>query len=484
MYRKSSQGWLKHFDFILLDIICLQVAFILSYVFRFGTLNPYKVVLYRNFAIVILFISLSSIIFIETFKDVLKRDAWQELVATLKQSVMVLVISTFYLFAVKEGEDYSRAVTFLTCILYFVISYIVRLAWKSFFTNRRSTRGKRSLLIITQESMIENCLSNILEANYQGFRIAGMVIMDKDLKGKRYDNYIDVVANKMELIDYLSSEWIDEVLINVKDDSLIPKRLVEKICGMGIVLHTCIARERDRYGRKQFVETVGKYTVLTTSINYASTGKLVIKRIIDIIGGIVGCAITGVLFLIIAPVIMIQSPGPVFFSQVRVGKNGKKFKIYKFRTMYLDAEERKKELMEQNRIKDGLMFKIDFDPRIIGNKVLPDGTQKSGFMDMCRRMSIDEFPQFFNVLKGDMSLVGTRPPTEQEVQLYSPHHHARLAAKPGITGMWQVSGRSNITDFEEVVRLDRKYISEWSLRLDFIILFKTIAVVFKREGSM
>lgn len=150
----------------------------------------------------------------------------------------------------------------------------------------------------------------------------------------------------------------------------------------------------------------------------------------------------------------------------------------------MDAEERKKELMEQNRVKDGMMFKIDFDPRIIGNKVLPDGTQKSGFMDLVRRLSLDEFPQFLNVLKGDMSLVGTRPPTVDEYEKYQLHHHARLATKPGITGMWQVSGRSNITDFEEVVRLDTKYIQEWTYGLDIRILLRTVAVVLKREGSM
>lgn len=483
MYLKSSQGWLKHFDFILFDVIVLQLSFAIAYIARHGWSNPYETALYRQFAIATFLIGLMVSIFAEAYKDVLKRDSYQELFATIKQSILVLVFSILYFFATKEGEDYSRIVTFLTCAIYAILSFVVRVIWKKYLAKTKTTRGKRSLLILTQESQLDTCVKNILEANYQGFKIAGMVILDKDLKGEVYEG-IHVVANKMELIEYISKEWIDEVLINIKDDSLIPKRLHEKICGMGVVIHTCVARERDRYGRRQFIESIGNYTVLTTSINYASSSQLLLKRIVDIIGGIVGCIITGFLFLIVAPVIMIQSPGPVFFSQIRVGKNGRKFKLYKFRTMYLDAEERKKELMDQNRVKDGLMFKIEFDPRIIGNKVLPDGTQKTGFMDLARRLSIDEFPQFFNVLKGDMSLVGTRPPTEEEVLLYSPHHHARLAAKPGITGMWQVSGRSNITDFEEVVRLDRKYITEWSMKLDLIILLKTIAVVFKREGSM
>ena len=150
----------------------------------------------------------------------------------------------------------------------------------------------------------------------------------------------------------------------------------------------------------------------------------------------------------------------------------------------MDAEERKKELMAQNRVKDGMMFKLDWDPRIIGSKMLPDGTTKKGIGNIIRDWSLDEFPQFINVLKGDMSVVGTRPPTVDEWEKYELHHRVRLAMKPGVTGMWQVSGRSNITDFEEVVKLDTQYISQWNLGLDIKIIFKTVAVVFKKEGSM
>ena len=153
--------------------------------------------------------------------------------------------------------------------------------------------------------------------------------------------------------------------------------------------------------------------------------------------------------------------------------------MYKFRSMYMDAEERKKELMSQNKIKDGLMFKMDFDPRIIGSEKGPG----KGIGNFIRKYSIDEFPQFINVLKGDMSLVGTRPPTVDEWEKYELHHRARLAVKPGITGMWQVSGRSSITDFEEVVKLDTKYIINWSFALDLKILFKTVGSVIKKDGA-
>jgi lipopolysaccharide/colanic/teichoic acid biosynthesis glycosyltransferase len=253
---------------------------------------------------------------------------------------------------------------------------------------------------------------------------------------------------------------------------------------MGIVVHIGLFKMSHDTSRRQFVERMGNYTVLTTAITDVTPAQHLMKRGLDIIGGLIGCIFTCILFIFIAPAIYIKSPGPIFFKQVRVGINGKKFNMYKFRSMYLDAEKRKAELMAQNRIKDGMMFKLDADPRIIGCKVNPDGSFKKGIGNFIRDYSLDEFPQFFNVLKGDMSLVGTRPPTVDEWEKYELHHRARLAVKPGITGLWQVSGRSGILDFEEVVRLDTQYIADWSMENDIKILFKTIKVVFCKNGAM
>ena len=215
-------------------------------------------------------------------------------------------------------------------------------------------------------------------------------------------------------------------------------------------------------------------------MNYATDRQAFAKRALDILGGLVGCFLTGIIFIFVAPAIYISSPGPIFFSQTRIGQNGKTFKMYKFRSMYMDAEERKAELMAQNKVGDGMMFKMDFDPRIIGNKVLPNGKKKTGIGQFIRKTSLDEFPQFFNILVGDMSLVGTRPPTLDEWEKYEPHHRARMSFRPGLTGLWQVSGRSNITDFEEVVKLDTQYIGEWSVKGDISILFKTVMGVLKK----
>ena len=172
----------------------------------------------------------------------------------------------------------------------------------------------------------------------------------------------------------------------------------------------------------------------------------------------------------IAIVVDDPSAGPIF-SQERIGRNGKPFKFYKFRSMCPNAEAKLDDLLEQNEM-DGPVFKIKDDPRI---------TRVGKFI---RKTSLDELPQLWNILKGDMSIVGTRPPLPGEVSLYELHHRARLAIKPGITGLWQVSGRSDITDFEEVVDLDKQYINSWNIEMDIKILLKTVLVVFKRDGSV
>ena len=283
---------------------------------------------------------------------------------------------------------------------------------------------------------------------------------------------------------YICQKWVDEILINISGKNEYPQQLIDELLEMGIVVHLNLSRIKPLSGQKQFVEMVGGYTVLTTTMNYATDRQALAKRIMDIAGGFVGCLLTGIIFLFVGPAIYINSPGPMFFSQVRIGKSGKPFKMYKFRRMYMDAEERKAELMAQNKMSDGRMFKLDFDPRVIGNKALADGTKKTGIGEFIRKTSLDEFPQFWNVLKGDMSLVGTRPILPGELEQYELHHRTRIAIKPGITGMWQVSGRSNITDFDEVVKLDQEYINNWSLGLDIKILLKTVLVLLRKDGAM
>ena len=483
MYRKDSEGWLKHADFIVLDMICLQLAYVLAYAISGYGFNPYGIIIYRNMAV---FLELADLIVnfaYGTMKSVLKRGYYRDFVVTVKHSIMIGALAILYLFLLQQGQAFSRLTLILTVVIYLVLTYVVRELWKKLLRKQMADGGKRKLLIITSEDVAEQVVSNMQENNYARYSIAGVVVIDADWTGRTI-NGIPVVANEENAAMYVCQEWIDEVLIVISEVLPYPSELIEKLTETGVTVHLNLAKITNVTGKKQFVEKVGNYTVLTTSINYASTKQLMLKRLMDIAGGLVGCILTGIICIFVGPAIYIASPGPIFFAQERVGKNGKKFKMYKFRSMYMDAEERKAELMKDNKLGDGKMFKLDFDPRVIGNKILPDGTHKTGIGDFIRRTSLDEFPQFFNVLKGDMSIIGTRPPLISETSLYELHHRARLAIKPGITGMWQVSGRSDITDFEEVVRLDKEYIENWNIGMDIKILFKTVLVVFKKDGSM
>lgn len=196
--------------------------------------------------------------------------------------------------------------------------------------------------------------------------------------------------------------------------------------------------------------------------------KSIAKRLLDFWGALIGLIITGLLLIPIAIAIQIDSPGPIFYSQMRVGFGGKPFRIWKFRSMVNNADQLKH--LVDNQAK-GHIFKNENDPRI---------TRVGRFL---RRTSLDEFPQFWNVLKGEMSLVGTRPPTVDEVMNYEPHHWQRLAVKPGLTGEWQVHGRATVKDFEAIVQMDLAYQRKWSIAYDLYLILRTIAVVFKKEGA-
>lgn len=477
---------MKHVDFIILDILCLQVALMLAYVCSGYGWDIYTPILYRNVAMFLGLADLMLLICRETMKGVIRRGHFREFTMTVKQAVFIEGIALLYLFLLQEGQNYSRLVLLLMPVCYSVVAYAVRELWKWHLQKKKtSDEGKSALLIAASEDVVERVVKTIKENNYAQYIVAGISLIGggKYSVGEKIDG-VPVVAEEAGIPHYVCQDWIDEVLVVTSDEVPYPGKLLSQLMETGVTVHLGLAKVMSEPGKKQFVEKIGPYTVLTTSINYASSFQLFLKRAMDIMGGLVGCIITVLLLPFVGTAIYLASPGPIFFAQERVGKNGKRFKMYKFRSMYMDAEARKAELMKDNRLGDGKMFKLDFDPRVIGNKILPDGSHKTGIGDFIRRTSLDEFPQFFNVLKGDMSIVGTRPPLISETNLYELHHKARLAIKPGITGMWQVSGRSDITDFEEVVRLDREYISNWNIGMDIKILVKTVMVVLKEDGSM
>ena len=480
MYKRHAQGWSKHIDFMVLDLIMLQAAYMLGYFIRTqGWVYSQRA--YRNLGILLMFADLLVIVLNNSLHDVIKRTELREAYEHIKHSIMVLAVVLIYFFSSQQGDVYSRLVLGLTFVLYVLFGYGARMIWKYILQHTRIRRERNNMLVVTTIDTAEEILTRLLSDKQAGYEIVGIVLLENSSVISIHG--IPVVTDMRKAPTYIAKEWIDSVYINAPINDTKVVRLMDACATMAVPTHYHVPN-MSRSGVKRFSEKIGGTTVLTTAINYATPIQALLKRLFDIFAGLVGSIFALLIMLIVGPIIKIQSPGPILFKQKRIGKNGKHIKIYKIRSMRMDAEDMKQELMEQNRVKDGMMFKMDFDPRIIGNKILPDGTKKTGIGEFIRRTSLDEFPQFFNVLAGTMSTVGTRPPTLDEYEKYHFHHRARMAVKPGITGMWQVSGRSEITDFEEVVRLDTEYIANWSLGLDLWILFKTFGAIFSRKGAM
>ena len=489
-YEKSNQ-WVKHIDFVIIDLLCMEISLLIANLLRFGVrfFEDYSRD-YGHLALMMAVLMICYIFFAEPYSGILRRGYLRELKAVILNNAGLMVVLLIYLFAIHSTAAYSRLMlTFFVCVN-LVITYFCHIFWKRRIRKRTKAPDKgHALVLAVHKNDAAKCVDRLLKNPYGVVKLCGIVLLDNETReettisgngetvlshGHRDADLcesiegIPVIGGEDELLTYCRLNVVDDILFYNAMSSL--KKYQDTLLSMGIRVHCNMVLIEDNYLKYQ-VNTLNGIMALSTSITPPATWQKAVKRAIDILGGLAGCLMTGLITIFVAPVIKLQAPGPIFFSQVRVGRNGRRFKIYKFRSMYTDAEERKKELMAQNKMK-GFMFKLDNDPRIFP------------FGNFLRKSSLDEFPQFYNVLKGDMSLCGTRPPTLDEYIQYAPHHKSRLAMKPGITGLWQVSGRSEITDFEEVVRLDNEYIRNWSLSLDIKILFKTILVVFRRKGSV
>lgn len=470
MYERNSRGWVKHLDFILLDIVAITLAFFLAYGLRMGTMNLINDAEYRNYYLVIIGIHILVAFFFRSYTDIIRRGMIMELRESFKHCLLLMVGILFWLVFTKRALIYSRLVLFYFAAFAWLFMLVFRLLRKRAIRKKLISGGNKSeLLLVTTRDRAALCVEALTKDPYQSYAVSGIVLLDGTDQEEKIDS-VRVVANAENVMEYARLHVIDQVYVQVNAVDEKINDMAKQFLNMGIVVHFELGVPLDELPHKQ-IHQIANRTVITSSIQTANVAELFLKRAMDICGSLVGLVFTAIAFIFVAPAIYIKSPGPIFFSQVRVGRNGRQFKIYKFRSMYMDAEQRKQELMAQNEMQ-GLMFKIENDPRII-----------KGIGNFIRDTSIDELPQFFNILKGDMSLVGTRPPTLDEFRQYELHHKIRLSFRPGLTGMWQVSGRSDITDFEEVVRLDEKYIADWNIWLDIKILFKTIGVVLTGKGS-
>jgi len=415
-----------------------------------------------------------------------KTTFWFCLRKSFRSAVVLAGAWAVMLLIEKNAVTESRYLFIFTIAFYFVLlTFSLYFSQKAVRQAFYKTKSATFAAIMTSSKRAPE-ITALLKKDWS-VKLVGLILFEEKKKGElqpREIDHIPVIGGAEDLISWIRIHAIDELFI-VGDsrqlDSSMPA--ISECIKMGIDVQMNIpqvehAMEKIRVTEHRYTPRLDKRLTYIGSIPFFILEEpqmrlryVFLKRFFDILGSLVGCAITGILYVIFGIAIKAESDGPVIFSQERIGKNGRTFRMYKFRSMYQDAEERKKELLEQNEMEGGKMFKIKDDPRI---------THVGRFI---RKYSIDEFPQFVNVLKGDMSLVGTRPPTPDEFRQYDSYHKRRLSMKPGITGMWQVSGRSDIKDFEEVVKLDCEYIDNWSLLLDLKIILKTIVQVFRHKGA-
>ncbi len=325
-----------------------------------------------------------------------------------------------------------------------------------------------NILIVGYSSIGEQYIEEIAKKRYLNVEIIGYIG-----GGEENEGWYENIPRLGDLKDweYVAHTYVVDQITMVPHLFLSGRlsEYISKFENRGIVFNVLLdIIDTNLYHASE--EMVGPLTSVKIHTVSLDEAQLFYKRTLDIIVGTLGVCLFALLYIIVGPLIKLDSKGPILFKQERVGLNGRIFEIWKFRTMVVDAEARKASLASKNKMSRN-MFKVDDDPRI---------TRLGKFI---RKTSIDEFPQFINVLKGDMSVVGTRPPTMDEVAQYTNEEHRRISVFPGITGIWQVSGRSDLTDFDEILRIEEEYITNWSIWLDLKILLKTIKVVILCEGS-
>ncbi len=387
----------------------------------------------------------------------------------IRNSLFATFISSLFLssmiFFVKETM-FSRSLFLIYVICTLFLLLLERLFYR-FYIKRSSRLANTAIrVIIVGSPHVARQFTNYIQKTNLNLNVIGYVRVDsKEVKSPH------VLGNINNLEEIIKKNIVDEVVFALPKNYVGEVEQYVLLCEeMGITVRM-VLNLYDLKISKTHLSCIGTFPMLTFHTVSLNRFQLFFKRTMDICGALVGLFITGIISVFVAAAIKLDSPGPVIFAQDRVGLNGRIFKLYKFRSMCTDADNKKTELSKLNEVGGGLMFKIKNDPRI---------TKVGRFL---RKTSLDEFPQFLNVLKGDMSLVGTRPPTLDEVSKYEAYHRRRISIKPGLTGLWQVSGRSSITDFDEVVKLDTQYIDEWSIWLDVKIILKTVINIFKRDGA-
>ncbi|MBN2424643.1 MAG: sugar transferase [Calditrichaceae bacterium] len=378
-------------------------------------------------------------------------------------------LTLFTFFFIFRFQSISRIFISLYLVLSFFLIILSRLLMQYILReNRRQGVLKRNIIIVGTGEQAKEFISILQNHEFWRMNIVGLLDINEKFVGEMKHGF-KIIGTIKELKQILLNQPIDEVVYAVSIDRMNNLKEVLDTCEEVGVTTRVTSNFFNMMISKTRIEHLNGLPILTYSPIPDFYASLIIKRVIDILLSIIVLIVFSPFFLIIAILIKLGSPGPLLFVQKRLGLNGRQFKMYKLRTMVENAETIKEEFQFKNEM-SGPVFKIKKDPRI------------TGIGSFLRKTSLDEFPQFVNVLRGEMSIVGPRPPVPQEVKNYEPWQRRRLSMRPGLTCLWQISGRSHIS-FDEWMKLDLKYIDNWSLWLDFKIIFKTIPVVLLGKGA-
>ena len=377
----------------------------------------------------------------------------------------LLLTGTIY---VIQAVNIPRSIVFITLGLVLVAQSIRRLTYRMLLYRRyEHGMGTRNVLIVGTGPEAHALRHHLESIRHLGYTFKGFI----ELPGSRSrfaTSSGDVVGSLGSLFETARQQFVDEIFFTMPCERGMVQEVLEKARANSIDLRV-VPDMYDGLAWNSPIEYIGQFPTIPLHTGRVPEVALMFKRLLDIIFSATVLVVLSPILIVLAIAIKLDSEGPVFYSSERIGKKARVFKCLKFRTMVQDAEKRRAEIMHMNE-RDGVLFKISNDPRIT----------KMG--RLLRKYSLDELPQFFNVLKGDMSVVGPRPPIASEVREYKLNHLRRLDVTPGITGLWQVQGRKD-PSFDSYVSLDVTYIENWSIWLDFKIVLRTVAVVFAGTGT-
>ena len=475
MHIKGKSSWIKHLDFILLNLLSVVISFAIAFYIKFHNIGFITYDSWRTALVIMCLINLVVTFLTNPYSGIFRRPYYEDAVKLALFTVYSFIIVSILFYIMKVGAVYSRITIVLTFLIYYFIAFILIYIRKKMLLSGKVkgfTNRKKRLFIISNYEGMEEIEENALASDISEYEIVGYCFADGLYKEKKYKD--KEVVDIEWVAEHVITEHIDDVLI-AADPTILSRISYKKLIDNAVTVNISIEALTGIEGDDQFISRIGVYK--TASIGpYAFDGKrmayMTVKRVCDFFFGVIGC----ILLLPIMTIVKISNMlsgdmDPIFYYQTRVGQYGKTFKLYKFRSMVPNADKVLKELLqkEEYRKQWEANQKFDNDPRItkIGKAL--------------RKTSLDEFPQFINLVKGDMSLIGPRPLVVGEL---SSHNGLTLynKVKPGITGWWACNGRSNI-NYRERLELEYYYVKHCSLYLDVLCIIRTIVAIIRREGA-